>query len=329
MGSLHNRIMPTPRKRLVSLSHTPYYHCISRCVRRAYLCGVDVASGDSYEHRRQWLVRRLIQLSSVFTVDLCAYAVMSNHYHVVVHLDQQRCASLSQREVALRWLSLFKTPELVRRWLAGEQLHPAQMMVVDTLVALWRRRLCDLSWFMRCMNEYIARKANEEDHCSGRFWEGRFKSQALLDQRALLSCMAYVDLNPIRAAMARTPESSDYTSVQQRIRWPNSHPLMAFQDQDQADNAIPYRHHDYLQLVDWAGRVIRADQTGAIAESEPPILERLGMDAGPLMKYLANKQPVPVNALGPTSRLRDLAVGLGMKFIHGVSLARQLYPEPG
>ena len=325
----HTQSMPKPRKRLVSLSTTPYYHCISRCVRRAYLCGVDISSGYNYQHRRQWVVQRLDLLCSVFAVDLCAYAVMSNHYHIVVRMDKQRCTALSNREVAQHWLSLFKAPELVKRWMRGEILNKAELFVVDTLLALWRRRLCDLSWFMRCLNEYIARKANEEDHCTGRFWEGRFKSQALLDKRALLSCMAYVDLNPIRAAIAQTPETSNYTSIQQRINRPNTHHLMPFKDQNHSNCTIPYSHRDYLQLVDWAGRAISADKKGVIPEAMPPILERLGMASEPLIRYLANKQQEPVNALGPASRLRDMAASLGMKFLRGVSLGKQLYPEPG
>lgn len=325
----HNQAMPKPRYRLVSLSDTPYYHCISRCVRRAYLCGVDIASGYSYEHRRQWIVNRMQLLSSVFTVDLCAYAVMSNHYHVVVRMDLQRCAALSDREVAGHWLRLFKAPAMVQRWLGGELLHQAELLVVYALVALWRQRLCDLSWFMRCLNEHIARKANEEDHCSGRFWEGRFKSQALLDQRALLSCMAYVDLNPIRAAMAQTPATSNFTSIQQRIKHPGIHQLMPFKDPNNTNNVIPYSYNDYLLLVDWAGRTISADKNGVIADAMPTALERLGMAPEPLIKYLANRQQQPVNALGPASRLKELAASLGMKFLRGMSLGKQLYPEPG
>jgi hypothetical protein len=68
--------MPQPRSSQISLSDTPYYHCISRCVRRSFLCGIDNYSGQSYEHRRGWVEKRLLFLSSVFAIDLCAYAVM-------------------------------------------------------------------------------------------------------------------------------------------------------------------------------------------------------------------------------------------------------------
>jgi hypothetical protein len=84
-------------------------------------------------------------------------------------------------------------------------------------IAQLRKRLCSLSWFMARLNLFIARAANKEDKVKKRFWESRFKCQALLDEAAIATCMVYVDLNPIRAGLAGTPEESDYTSIQERI----------------------------------------------------------------------------------------------------------------
>ena len=220
--------MPQPRKRLVSLHDTPYYHCISRCVRRAFLCGNDPVSGFNFEHRRQWIVERMKLLSSVFAIDLCAFSVMHNHYHIVLRVDSQKAARWTDHAVAKRWTTVFSEPRVIHRFMAQTTLSASEAVCVTRLIATWRERLMDLSWFMRCLNEPIARMANHEDHCSGRFWEGRFKSQALLDERAVLACMAYVDLNPIRAAIANTPEQSDYTSVQQRILHPEDRSLRPF-----------------------------------------------------------------------------------------------------
>jgi hypothetical protein len=90
--------------------------------------------------------------------------------------------------------------------------------MVESSAEIYKKRLTDISWFMRSLNEPIARQANKEDKCTGHFWEGRFKSQALLDEGALLSCMAYVDLNPVRSRVADTPAQSDFTSIQLRIK---------------------------------------------------------------------------------------------------------------
>ena len=242
--------MPQPRNRQVSLDDTPYYHCISRCVRRAFLCGKDARTGFDFEHRRQWIVDRIKLLCSVFAVDLCAYAVMSNHYHTVIRINQDQAVEWSNREVAERWMQIFTGPILMHRHLAGTDLTSLELEQVAELMATWRKRLCDISWFMRCINEPIARMANAEDHCTGRFWEGRFTSQALLDERAVLACMTYVDLNPIRAAMARTPEQSEYTSIRERIIDAHDASLLPFTDQ--AEDGIAFKLKDYLELVEWA-----------------------------------------------------------------------------
>ena len=318
--------MPKPRKRLVSLNDTPFYHCIARCVRRAFLCGQDPVTGQDFEHRRQWIVERMKLLASVFAADLCAYAVMSNHYHVVLRIDVDTALSWSDLEVAQRWTQIFNGHDLVKRWLSDAVLTPAEQDMVSDTVAQWRKRLCDLSWFMRCLNEVIARRANVEDHCTGRFWEGRFKSQALLDERAVLSCMAYVDLNPIRAAMAATPETSDYTSIQERIRKPDRHNLYAMDDRAGLSEGLPFSLKDYLEFVDWAGRSICHGKRGSIPAAQPPILQRLHMDAAPILDYLSKKEELPFHAIGPVVRLRTMAESLGMKFLRGISFGARLCP---
>ncbi len=100
--------MPRPRKSLISIDATPYYHCVSRCVRRAFLCGIDVYNGQNYEHRRGWVERRILKRGQLFCIDVYAYAVMSNHYHVVLHINSQLQASLSTQQVLERWLTIFK-----------------------------------------------------------------------------------------------------------------------------------------------------------------------------------------------------------------------------
>jgi len=317
--------MPEPRYRQVSVEDTPYYHCISRCVRRAFLCGADSVTGFDFEHRRQWIVDRIKLLCSVFAVDLCAYAIMSNHYHIVVRINADEMKQWSDEEVAKRWMQIFSGPLLMHQYLASADLTSAELKCVADLFATWRERLGDLSWFMRCINEPIARLANAEDHCTGRFWEGRFKSQALLGERALLACMAYVDLNPIRAAMARTPEQSDYTSIQERIERPENSCLRPFEKKE--DNGIPFKLKDYLELVDWGGREVKNNKRGYITANAPPILVRLKMDAAPVLDYLAKDDLPSFGALGPVSMLRAFASSVGRKFVKGHALGDRLCPE--
>ncbi|MDP2504087.1 transposase [Oceanobacter sp. 3_MG-2023] len=282
--------MPKPRKQQVSVEATPWYHCVSRCVRRAFLCGTDQFSGACYEHRRGWLEARLLALPQIFAIQVAAYAVMSNHYHVVLFVDTDQAVSWSELDVVQRWHQLFKGNPLSQRFERGEPLATAEQARLTILVEEWRSRLSDISWFMRVLNEAIAREANAEDACTGRFWEGRFKSQALLDEAALFACMAYVDLNPVRAGMANTPETSDYTSIKSRAERaktaadPDSRTqqptcLLPFvrNAKEQELAGIPMPLTDYLTLVDGTGRLLRADKPGAIEASTAPILARLGL----------------------------------------------------
>ncbi|MEJ2376546.1 MAG: hypothetical protein P8Y71_14390 [Pseudolabrys sp.] len=327
--------MPKPRKTLVSLEATPYYHCVSRCVRRAFLCGEDAHSGRSYEHRRQWIEERMLQLAAVFAVDVCAYAVMSNHYHVVLHVDQAQAEAWEDAEVVLRWRLLFTGHPLARRFVDGEVLSKAETRLLKTLIAEWRARLMDISWYMRCLNEAIARQANAEDGCTGRFWEGRFKSQALLDEKALAAALAYVDLNPIRAAMAKSPEKSDYTSIQQRIRHALSgqteqtgqpKALMPFVGNPREDmpKGLPFRLADYLELVDWTGRALREGKRGAIPNNVPPILERLSIEPRYWLFLATQFESRFKGLVGSAYKLKAACESLGYQRTPGLASCREL-----
>jgi REP element-mobilizing transposase RayT len=324
------------RKSLVSLQDTPYYHVIGPCVRRAWLWGFDEYSGKDYSHRKQWVLDRLALLSKIFALDVCAYAIMSNHYHLVVHVDQHRAKVWTAQEVIERWSVLFRAPLLIQRWQSGEATA-AERRVAEQIVRLWRSRLCDVSWYMRCLNEYLARRANAEDDCTGRFWEGRFKSQALLDDTGLLTAMAYVDLNPVRAGMATTPEASDFTSIQARIaavargtsptasKDTSPIKLMPFKGPGHRTLHLPFAFKDYLLLVDWTGRRVRKDKRGHIDAAQPPILERLKIDHDAWQAMMQPSGNRFGRALGPLDHLRLHAKALGQSWIRGLKQATQIY----
>jgi len=223
---------------------------------------------------------------------------MSNHYHLVIKLVPETVNDWSDDEVLDRWCALFKGPLLVQRHRAGSTLSPAETESLNSIVAVYRQRLANLSWFMKCLNEPIAGKANREDRCTGHFWEARFSSFALATEHALLTCIAYVDLNPIRARMASTPEQSNYTSVRERMT--GAHDLQKavksmlgtgelqafdfpikllahFADESASTQTLLIRWRDYLALIYNSGRILRHDKRGSIDPDAQSILQRLGL----------------------------------------------------
>ncbi len=159
--------MPTARKDIINLNICRYYHCISRCVRRAFLCGYDKETGRSFNHRKVWLVDLMHQLAEIFAIKICAYAIMSNHYHLVLYVDIDQALSWSDQDILERWASLFpmsKAKSYLELSLDFDDLTPQQAANIE----LWREQLMDISWFMRKLNETIARQANKEDNCTGR-----------------------------------------------------------------------------------------------------------------------------------------------------------------
>lgn len=320
--------MPIPRKEQINIETTPYYHCISRCVRQAYLCGFSKVNNKNYEHRRHWVVERLQQLAEVFAIKVCSYAVMSNHYHLVLCVDKQQAENWTTDEVTSRWNTLFKGHYAVDAAKSGEKYYYES---AGTLIESWRERLTDISWFMRCMNEHIARRANKEDHCTGRFWEGRYKSQALLDEAALLTCMAYVDLNPVRAQASKSLEDSDFTSVQQRLKKTKSTqkivPLMPFSNQTpqpESESAllIPFCETDYLELVHWTGQAVREDKPGFIPQRAKLVLERAGVNEGRWVESVKHFGSRYGWLAGRIASIRQQCTAANKKWLRGVRTAQ-------
>ena len=199
-----------PRKSIIPGGEDCVVHTVSRCVRRAFLCEEDRYTGISYEHRRDWVRDRIRRLAESFAIEVCGYAVMSNHCHLVLWCRPALADTWPAEEVARRWTHVYHTKDV-------DEARIAALAKDDATIAKWRARLGSVSWFMRGLNEWISRKANAEDKCTGTFWEGRFRSQLLADDGAVLACMAYVDLNPVRAKMAKSLEESEFTSIFDRL----------------------------------------------------------------------------------------------------------------
>ena len=324
--------MTYPRSKLIDRENGGFYHVFTRCVRRAWLCGKDPLTGQSYDHRRQWIEDRILALAKCFTVEIYGYAVMSNHYHIALYIDPQGPKALSKREIARRWVAL-RPP--IRRGEVDADAVKARIEEIcsDTdKVALYRERLGDLSWFMRYLNENIARRANLEDDCKGRFWERRYESQTLLDERAVYACMVYVDLNPIRAGVATDLERSDHTSIQRRIvqvrRERSSDRMSAALTPLSAGTSEPQSRltmalEGYLELVDWTGRIIRDDKAGAIPPGVPPLLEQLSMEVDDWLPNVTSYRDHHRRAFGSIDLLRKLASRLEQHWLKGFGVARR------
>lgn len=335
--------MTTPRKHLVDPTVTPYYHCISRCVRRAMLCG------DVQSHRKQWIEDRLRQLAGIFAIDVCGFAIMDNHLHVLLRLDAQRAQRWTDVEIAEKWLELCPPRDVKGKRIKFTPNLITEKAANTALIAECRRRLTDLGWFMKFLKEPIARRANREDDCTGAFWEGRFKSIAILGETSLLATCAYIDLNPVAAGIAATPEKSAHTSLKARLdhvaakgkldKLQEASPYISKVDFEKGSWLLPIEDKrdpngvgrpgllhgitltGYLQLLDWSSRLVRPGKAH-VPEAAPPLLDRLHIDAtswqATLEKLIHAKKTVGTY-FGTASRLTELAQQQGRQYLKNLT----------
>jgi len=342
--------MTSARSMLVDPDVTRWYHTISKCVRGASLLG---ESDHIANDRKVWIEQRLQGLADVFAVSVGGFAVMDNHLHVLVRLDPKVASDWSDEDVVRRWWTLHPPRGSDRKLLPVTQELVDERTKDECWVGKIRKRLQSLGWFMKSLKEPLARMVNKAEECTGAFFAGRYKSIAILDEEAILSVCAYIDLNPLAAGLADTPEESQHTSVKQRIDhvrqqcrlsdlldarlgsvagsrsaegleealW-----LAPIEDRRGLDSQregmlVGFTLGNYLMLVEYTGRLYR-DGKASISEGLVDIFDRLGGTATgwqTRLETLRGGKLVGRFLSGSRSRLREAAAHFGVQRLANLS----------
>ena len=333
--------MAIARPHLVDLSVTRWYHCVTRCVRRAFLLG------EGANDRKVWVHNRLHELAEIFSITVGGFSVMDNHLHLLVRLDPEVAGGWSDEEVVRRWGRLFPPRDKLRQPLPVSNDWVKWRLQDPAWVAKTRERLQSLSWFMKCLKEPLSRMANREEKVRGAFFEGRFKSVAVLDEASLLATCAYIDLNPVAAGIAEVPEASEHTSIKKRVEHvqaqgrtedlkaarkgsvggsaaaaglEESHWLCPIEDRRSLGSLREgmlegFSLGSYLLLVDYTGRLFRKGKA-AISREVAEVLELAGTTAETWQARLEALRKGPLLGrffAASRARLREVAQGLGLR----------------
>ena len=291
-------------------------HVHNRTVRRCFLMGDDTVSGKNFDHRKVWIEDILQHFAAQFGIDLLNFSILSNHFHLILRTRPDVVANWDDQEVARRWLMICPP----KRNQDGSPQRPTAKEIrsisgCPLRLAQIRLRLSDIAWWMRLLCQRVATRSNKEDGETGRFFQDRYRATLLVDEASILACALYVDLNPIRAAIAQTIETSDHTSAQRRIeavvtdgqdqqpavqRLSVADFLSPLPIDEQNDPVGPRESQSsarcsdkgylamslssYLELLDWAARQPVDGKTGWTPPSVPPVLRRLGLDGATFLE---------------------------------------------
>ena len=340
------------RKHVLRPGEIGVYHCQARCVRQAFLCGVDSKTGKNYGHRRALLEDRMKRFAKEFAIDVLTDAVMSNHLHTVLRTRPDIAETWTDEEVARRWCTICALARNLEGEFTGPKPQRVKRLLADEKkLARARRRLSKVSWFMGKICEWMARFANKEEDTRGHFWEGRFRCDALLDEEAILACSMYVDLNPVRAMMAQTPEESRFTSAYDRIRarqakltqamgvdvpvedleadlWLSPLTLEETTSSESPGQRKGFLHmslDEYLQLLDQTGRRLRDGKRGAIPADLAPILDRLQINTDNWVDTVKNFGNRFRHFIGTPEHLEGLAKKVGKRWVQRIARSRAAF----
>jgi len=342
-----------PRREIIDNNEVGVYHCFNRCVRAESLLRHDLKKGGDYHPRKDWLLSMLTELAGIFSIDILKYAIMDNHLHLILRNRPDLVRQWSDRKVLRRVMQLF--PQRFRRsgcYVNPSEPLPKQLVQNKKLIQKMRARLSDISWLMKVLQERIARHCNRLDGVSGHFWAGRFKSERLLDDAAVLACSMYIDLNPIRARMADRPERSKYTSAYDRIRGMLLRRRGTRRAQELPDRFLvplnvqgDYANEDlaktgqrasnkgifemtldiYLKLLDTVGRMLRSGKRGVIPNELASIVERIGLRAEFFVDCVETYETWARPMVGAKHKLREAAKKTKRKWLQGLKKVSRFF----
>jgi hypothetical protein len=346
-------MVSSARRRRIDRARKAIYHCTARCVRRAFLCGEDRATGRDYSHRRDWIVVREEQLSGLFAIEVEFRSELSNHLHVVLRTRPEVVERWSDYEVARRWLTITRLAKWMEDTLPEPHPQAVEKLAKDRKkLAKVRRRLADISWFMGILCENIARRVNAEEGCPGKFWDARFRCRECTDANAVLLVGIYVDLNPWRAGEAYSLETARYTSLYQRLQaqaqsgdagggvagWMAA---LTLEPERKVDEQWAYRSRsgrrvsdlgvlpislaDYVRLLQWTWEMLRSGQRTTIPQDLGAVLERLSIEQEAWLDTVDQYESVFCHVVGSTSSMAAAAARMGVGHLKGTAAARAIF----
>jgi hypothetical protein len=338
---------------LIGKGRQGVFHCWTRCAQHACLLGPDPKTGKDCSYRRAWIIIREEQLAALFAIDIEFRAEMRNHLHVVLRTMPRVAKRLGREEVVRRWLTITKlakcmsddlpeiNPKLVKK-LAKDKKKVEQM----------RRRLSSISWFMGTLCENISRRSNAEAGTSGHFWESRFKCRECLDENAVLLCGIYVDLNPIKAGEAASPEKARYTSIYTRLQaqsqrknarnradgWLGELTLQpeSKKNESLADSSRSGRRAsdmgilsislaDYLKLLKWTAKLLRSGERKTIPKDLATILDYMDVNAEAWLDTVNDYEDSFCHVVGTTESIAKVAERLDIRCMKGTTASRRIF----
>ena len=341
------------RSRIYQPGQKGVFHCWNRCVRRARLLGKDPLTNKDYSHRRKWWTNRLEQLCGLFAIDVQFRAELSNHFHLMLRTWPRIPKRWGREEVARRWLTITRLAKSRNDSLPAPTQEQIEALAKDKKeIKRIQRRLSNISWFVGTLCENIARRANREDECTGKFFEDRFKCRECTDVNAILVCAMYIDLNQIRAGEARSLETSRNTSIYQRIQaegqrrnakdrvdgWLGELTLQpeSLRDEALAQSSrtgrrasdlgiLPIKLEDYRRLLEWTARQLRAGTRSTIPQDLDAILELISIQGDAWLDTVENLQATFGHVIGPADQMSEAASRMGVRCLKGTPAAARVF----